>query len=99
MVDRVVTATPVVVDYAIMCQAEQIGAEPCADFVTGARANEIGPHILEQLLRIIGITTLPQQIAIHAHTMSPIDNLESRKVAIAVGQHECFIASPVYHSP
>jgi hypothetical protein len=31
--------------------------------------------------------------------MSPIDNLESRKVAIAVGQHECFIASPVYHSP
>jgi len=81
-----------VIDQPVVSEAVQISGETRGDRIARARAHDVRPDILEQVFGRRGVAALAHEIAIERRFVPPVELVESGGVAIAIGDHQVFVA-------
>src|SRR4029077_19057993 len=90
--ERQMSARAVMIDQTVVREPVQPRRELGGRDVARASANEVHPHVLEELVGDAALAALSKQIAIDAALVPGIERVERRGVAGGRRKHEIFVA-------
>ena len=88
---------PVVVDQAVVGDAVEPGGKLRQRLVVGAGVDDFQPDVLIELLGQARIAALVGQVAVEFVAVTGVERLECRRIAVAIGEHQAFVAEVVVH--